>query len=244
MQPPAKIAARSPTDGAVADVPPDFCGFTGPTNIQSNPPAPRHRPFRLAACLCLSAPAHDRGAHPLSAPNPRTDELGRTPHLSVFALTLLSRIVPALICPWGPARSLVLLNTTHGRTGYSLPRLARAGIRHTRQISVAVIVPPLPELGTPIAILGRASSRAARLFSLPQRRLLQWRIGISLCKCSLCIWCAVGLMRPTVARGEAIADAGDGMASTSRSSPMLNNDARRRSESFSYSSEYSPISIV
>jgi hypothetical protein len=35
-------------------------------------------------------------------------------------------------------------------------------------------------------------------------------IGISLCKCSLCDWCAVGLMRPTVARAEAIADARTG----------------------------------
>jgi hypothetical protein len=31
-------------------------------------------------------------------------------------------------------------------------------------------------------------------------RLLYRRIGISRCKNSLCEWCAVGLMRPTVSR--------------------------------------------
>ena len=67
-----------------------------------------------------------------------------------------------------------------------------------------------------------------------RRRLLHRGIGISPCKNSLCNWCAVGLMRPTVARAQAIAGARtrNGMAPTLRSSPTLIIDAQRRGESF------------
>jgi hypothetical protein len=43
--------------------------------------------------------------------------------------------------------------------------------------------------------------------SLMRHRLLHRRIGISLCKNPLLLWCAVGLMRPTVVRAQAIAGA-------------------------------------
>jgi hypothetical protein len=126
----------------------------------------------------------------------------RTRQNAPSVLICLAVVVPALICPWGPVLSMVLLNTTHGRTGYSLPLLGRAGVRHTSGslcLSVVpVIVPPCPKWKL-VGTVGWGSLR--------HRRLLQCRIGISLCKCSLCDWCAVGLMRPTVARGEAIADA-------------------------------------